>query len=91
MLLVLHEKHGRRYFIYHYHSEPTFETLALYIVRERSEEGYWYTELSRSEQPVLARALKGDKHAAVQFLSRRQEYEYEGYTLENLEHLEAPT
>jgi len=53
-VLVLHEKHGDRYFMV-----PTIYDLwkaALKIVEERNKEGYWYSfDYEKPEEPVIPR------------------------------------
>jgi hypothetical protein len=77
-LLILKEKHGDRYFSFS--DEKEFGLLALYIVRERNEEG-WYDGLNEKGVQLKGNALQGDATAAIAILSSRTGCEYEDYEI----------
>jgi len=74
-ILVFHEKHGNRYFLFQTAEER--EAIAEKIVKERSTGNYaWYTPEEVTES---------DARTNWEFLQFREDYEYEGFEIEHPE------
>ena len=78
-IMVLAEKHCRRYF--DVSSLGNLCAAALQVVRERSAEGCYDDPMARSERNLLMKALRGDASAAWLFLQHRSD---QGFVYEKL-------
>ena len=93
-LLVLHEKHGDRYFLFGSTEEGEageLQAIALKVFNEREEEGWYEREnLSKLRLRYYDMALTGDAKAALTFLSLRsdEQAEYEEFDIEEPETVE---
>lgn len=95
-VLVLNEKHGNRYF--YIGDETTLYDVAFRIVKQRLEEGHWYTDMSDEDSPMIL-TLKDvkeavntrDGRAAWEILLRRSrgEHEYERVEIADFEEVGA--
>jgi len=82
-LLVLHDQHGDRYFLYHH--DKDLETIALKIVKERDTEEL-FCDLTAKEKKLLKKAVKeSNGFAAWLLLQERRGWEYEGFDLDETE------
>ena len=88
-ILVLHEKHGDRHFLFGKTAETEAEELqniAISIFKDREAEG-WYEEdgMDSTEKRYYKAALTGDTKAALTFMKIRDDAEYEGFSIEEPE------
>lgn len=78
-LIIFKEKHGDRHFSFH--NQTDLELVAAFIVRERTDDG-WYCDTENEDQLYyLKKFVGGDERAAVKLLYARERYEYEGFEI----------
>jgi hypothetical protein len=88
-ILVLHEKHGDRYFLFGKTQETEaaeLQAIALKVFTEREEEGWYEVEdIPKLEKRYYEAAKKGDAKAALTLMQMRSDWEYEGFDIESPE------
>ncbi len=90
-ILIFHEKHSNRYFLVS--SKEDIEKACRKIVKERLKESdYWYPDNDqrdifnvdeKSTKQLAEMAVKNK--TCFEFIDLRNDYEYEGYSLEDIE------
>lgn len=82
-VLVLHEKHGTRIIEV---PPGRLNDVLLAVVKQRAARGWWF-DLNEQEKEHLDDALRGDAKAARRLFSWREQAEYEGWDLVEVENV----